>query len=73
MFIGSWEVVDDEIDTNLHKGPDTVVFSDCRGLRNPCGLRVGSARVRVRVGCRQPLAYPDPDQGLAVTHEKTRG
>ena len=32
MFIGSWEVADEEIDTNLHtgpdKGPDAAVFDD---------------------------------------------
>jgi hypothetical protein len=45
--------------------------SDCHGLRNPCGLRVGLARVRVRVGNFQPLAYPDPCHGLGVTREKS--
>ena len=46
--------------------------SDCHGLRNPCGSRVGSVTGRVRVGYFQPLVNPYPHHGLAVTREKTR-
>lgn len=34
--------------------------SDCHGFQNPCGLRVGSAGVRVQVGIIQPSLYPYP-------------
>ena len=49
-----------------------VVNSDCHGLAKPTGSRVGSARVRVRIGYFQPSPYPDHHHGLAVTREKTR-
>jgi len=39
--------------------------SDCHGFKNPHGLQVGYAGVRVRVGFLQPSPYPYPWCGLA--------
>ena len=50
----------------------TPMHSDCHGSAKPAGSRVGSARVRVRVGYFRPAPYPDPHHGLAVTRENTR-
>ena len=51
---------------------DEVRISDCHGSAKPARSRVGSARVRVRVGYFRPAPYPDPHHGLGVTREKTR-
>ena len=46
--------------------------SDCHGLRNPWGSRVGSVTGRVGVEFFWPSPNPYPHHRLAVTREKTR-
>ena len=42
------------------------IVSDCHGFLNPCGLRVGSTGVGVRVGICKPSKNPYPLHGLRV-------
>jgi len=46
--------------------------SDCHRLHNLCGLRVGYARVGVRVGICRPWMNPYPRNGFRVTRTVTR-
>jgi len=49
----------------LPKRQPLIEVSDCQGFQNPCGLRVGYAGVRVRVGFIRPSLHPYPCRGLA--------
>jgi len=50
-----------------------ISLSDCHGFQNSCGLRVGYAGVRVRVGFIWPSPYPYPQCGLRVTRHRLGG
>ena len=53
--------------TEWHKWQPMSGYSDCHGLHNPCGLRVGYAWVGVRVGICWPWMNLYPRNGFRVT------